>query len=38
MTFFEFNPLRFQLTLGRAKLRFSLASIAETTSPFPCFA
>jgi hypothetical protein len=29
------NPLRFQLSLGRSKLRFSRASIAETTSPLP---
>jgi hypothetical protein len=27
------NPLRFQLSLGHSKLRFSLASNAETTSP-----
>jgi hypothetical protein len=32
--FFLKNPLRFQLSLGRSKLCFSLASNAETTSPF----
>jgi len=33
MTCFKLNPLRFQLTFGRSKLCFSLASNAETTSP-----